>query len=90
MEELYSIMRDLLELEYNQESLLYVLETLETAYEEPEQRDLKRIVNYMKGGVNSLQTELNKAIRRMDGYLAACGRPEMKCGAQAQSREKPE
>ena len=32
MEELYAIMRELLEVEYNQKSLLYIMEMLETAY----------------------------------------------------------
>lgn len=32
MQELYSIMRDLLEVEYNQKSLLYILKRLEASY----------------------------------------------------------
>ena len=37
MEELYSIMRDLLEVEYNQESLLCLLGAAEAAYIDEEQ-----------------------------------------------------
>ena len=37
MEELYAIMRELLEVEYNQKSLLYIMEMLETAYGGEEQ-----------------------------------------------------
>ena len=36
MKELYLIMRELLEVEYNQKSLLYIMEMLETAYNEGE------------------------------------------------------
>ena len=39
MEELYSIMRDFLEVEYNQESLLCLLEAAEAAYAGKEQAE---------------------------------------------------
>ncbi len=32
MNELYAIMRELLEVEYNQKALLYIMEMIETAY----------------------------------------------------------
>lgn len=70
MKELYAIMRDLLEVEYNQESLLYVLETLEAAYGEQERRDVKMIVNHTKGSLKALQVELKAAINRLDNYIA--------------------
>lgn len=41
MEELYSIMRDFLEVEYHQKSLLYVLDSLETAYSGEQQEEIK-------------------------------------------------
>lgn len=41
MEELYSIMRNFLEVEYHQESLLFALDALEAAYSEERQRDAR-------------------------------------------------
>lgn len=71
MEELYSIMRDLLEVEYNQESLLYVLKALEVAYSGEQQEEAKLIANHAKGCVKALQEELRAAISKMDNYIAA-------------------
>lgn len=71
MEELYLIMRDFLEVEYNQKSLLYVLETLEAAYSEKKEEDAKLIVNHTKGCLKALQGEIKAAINRMDNYIAA-------------------
>lgn len=71
MEKLYSIMRDFLEVEYNQESLLYVLETLEAAYSKKQEREAKLIINHTKGCLKALQEELKAAINRMDNYIAA-------------------
>lgn len=73
MEELYSILRDLLEVEYNQKSLLYVLETLEAVYEEQWQGDIKLIVNHTKGCIKALQAELRATISRLDSYIAGAG-----------------
>lgn len=70
MKELYAIMRDLLEVEYNQESLLYVLKTLEAAYEEQGQGNVKMIVNHTKSSIKALQVELRAVINRMDSYIA--------------------
>ena len=39
MNELYAIMRELLEVEYNQKALLYIMERLEEAYGGAEQED---------------------------------------------------
>lgn len=73
MEELYSILRDLLEVEYNQKSLLYVLEALEAVYEEQGQGDIKLIVNHTKGCIKALQAELRATISRLDSYIAGAG-----------------
>ena len=70
MEGLYSIMRDFLEVEYNQESLLYVLETLEAAYSGKQEEEVKLIINHTKGCLKALQEELKAAINRMDSYIA--------------------
>lgn len=71
MEKLYSIMEDLLEVEYNQKSLLYVLETLEAAYSEQEQEETKLLINHIKGGLKALQEEIRAAIGKLDNYIAA-------------------
>lgn len=69
MEEWYSIMRDFMEVEYNQESLLCVLETLEAAYSEVQEREIKLIINHTKGCLKTLQRELSATISRMDSYI---------------------
>lgn len=45
MEELYSIMRDFLEVEYNQESLSHLLKKAETAYSDEKQEEAKFLAN---------------------------------------------
>ena len=71
MEELYSIMRDFLEVEYNQKSLLYVLGVLEAAYSEQERAEVKLVVNHTKGSLKALQKEIGAAIDKLDNYIAA-------------------
>ena len=70
MEELYSIMRDFLEVEYNQESLLCLLRAAEAAYTSKEQAEAKLIANSAKYYLKALQEELRAAINRMDSYIA--------------------
>ncbi len=70
MEELYSIMRDFLEVEYNQRSLICVLKALEAEYSKEEQADTKLIVNSAKYYLIALQGELKAAVNRMDSYIA--------------------
>ena len=70
MEELYSIMRDFLEVEYNQESLLCLLEAAEAAYNDDREGTAKLIANSAKFYLQALQEELKAAINRMDFYIA--------------------
>lgn len=70
VEELYSIMRDLLEVEYHHKSLLCVLETLETAYSERQEEEIKMILNHTLRCVKGLQEEMKAAVGRMDQYIA--------------------
>lgn len=70
MEELYSIMRDFLEVEYNQESLVCLLKAAEDAYSGKEQVEIKLIANSTKYYLQALQKELKVAINRMDSYIA--------------------
>ncbi len=70
MEELYSIMRDFLEVEYNQESLLYLLKAVEAANTGKEQAEAKLIANSTKYYLQALQEEIKAAINRLDTYIA--------------------
>lgn len=70
MEELYSIMRDFLEVEYNQESFVCLLEAADTAYTEEKQVDAKLVANSAKVYLKGLQEDLKAAISRMDSYIA--------------------
>ena len=57
MEELYSIMRNFLEVQYHQNSILCVLDTLEDAYSEEEQAEMKMTIHVLKTYIKSLQEE---------------------------------
>lgn len=70
MGELYSIMRDFLEVAYNQESLLCLLRAAEAAYTGEKQEESKLIANSAKYYLQALQEELKAAINRMDSYIA--------------------
>ena len=76
MEELYSIMRDFLEVEYNQESLLYLLKAVEAANTGKEQVEAKLIANSTKYYLQALQEELKAAINRLDSYIAENARKQ--------------
>lgn len=70
MEELYSIMSDLLEVEYNQKSLLHLLKSAEAAYSNSnENQEAKLIANSTKYYLEALQKELRTAINRLDTYI---------------------
>lgn len=71
MEELYSIMRDFLEVEYNQESLLRLLRTAEAAYSDEKQEEAKYLANGTKYYLKALQKELQAVINRLDSYIVA-------------------
>lgn len=70
MEELYSIMRDFLEVEYNQESLLCLLKAAEAAYSDKKQEEAKLIANSAKFYLQALQEELKAVINSLDFYIA--------------------
>lgn len=70
MQELYSIMRDLLDIEYNQESLLHILTILDKAYNETESKEAALVANAVKYYLKGLQSELRASISRIDNYLA--------------------
>lgn len=69
MEELYSIMRELLEVKYNQDSLLYFLKTVEIAYADKQQTEAKLIANSTKYYLKALRRDLEVVINRLDIYI---------------------
>lgn len=69
MEELYSIMRDFLEVEFNQESLVCLLKVAEATYSGEKETETKLIANSAKYYLQALQKELKAAINRLDCYI---------------------
>lgn len=69
MEELYLIMRDFLEVQYHQSSILCVLDTLEKAYSEEERPEMKMTIHVLKTYMESLHGETKVAISRFDSYM---------------------
>ncbi len=65
MEELYSIMREFLEVEYNQKSLLYLLNAVELAYSNKTQTNAQMIAHSTKYYLKALQEELRIAINKL-------------------------
>lgn len=69
MQELYTIMRDFLETEYNLESLSCLLDAAETSFTDEKHENAKLVANGAKYYVDALQEELKAAIGRMDTYI---------------------
>lgn len=69
MQELYSIMRELLEVEYNQESLRYIIKMLEAAYGQEDQGKENLIVSGVGYYLAVLHRDLGTAINRLDSYI---------------------
>lgn len=71
MQELYTIMRELLEVEYHQKSLRYITKMLETAYD---QEGVDEKNSLAVSGINYyltvLHRDLGDAISRLDNYIA--------------------
>ena len=76
MEELYSIMRDFLEVEYNQESIVCLLKAAEATYTAENQVETKLLANGVKVYIKGLQKDLKAAIKRMDSYIAENARKQ--------------
>ena len=71
MQELYAIMRELLEVEYHQKSLRHIMGMLETVYEQEEEREKSGlIVNGINYYLTVLHKDLEAAISRLDNYIA--------------------
>ena len=76
MQELYSIMRDFLEVEYNQESLRYIIKMLEAAYGQEDQGKENLIVSGVGYYLAVLHRDLGTAINRLDSYIAETAKKE--------------
>ena len=77
MEKLYLIMRELLEVEYNQNSLRYIIGMLEKAYgQEEERKKSDLIVNGIGYYLETLHKDLGIAIGRLDTYIAESAKKE--------------
>ena len=76
MQELYSIMRELLEVEYNQESLRYIIKMLEAAYGQEDQGKENLIVSGVGYYLAVLHRDLGTAINRLDSYIAETTKKE--------------
>lgn len=70
MKELYAIMRELLEVAYNQKSLLHIMEKLETAYDGEEQEAESLAVGGIRYYLAVLHKDLGAVISRLDVYMA--------------------
>ncbi len=77
MQELYSIMRELLEVEYKQKSLRYIVRMLEKVYEQEEEKgDSDLIVNAIGYYLATLHNDLGIVIGRLDCYIAESGKKQ--------------
>ena len=70
VKQLYSIMEQLLELDYKQETFLLVLKALETAYSEEKEASSKMLVSHTKWQVEVQNKDLKQQIRQLDTYLS--------------------
>ena len=69
MEKLYSILRDLMEVSYNQESLLHIFKVMQIVYNQEQKQEEELIVNNAKFYLQALQMELDGVISRLDNYI---------------------
>ena len=77
MQELYSIMRELLEVEYNQNSLRYIIKILEKVYEQnAEWKESDLIINGIGYYLETLHKDLGSAIGRLDSYIVENAKKE--------------
>ena len=71
MQELYAIMRELLEVEYHQKSLRHIMGMLEAAYDQEEEGGESSLaVNGINYYLTVLHRDLEAAISRLDSYIA--------------------
>lgn len=76
MKELYAIMRELLEVEYNQKSLQCIMRMLEAAYGQEEQGKENLIVSGVSYYLAALHKDLGTVVSRLDNYIAENAKKE--------------
>ena len=69
MNELYQILEEKLQIRYETKAILTLLETLEGAYSEEKEPELKSVVYVTKIYLKSLYESINSAIEKMDTFL---------------------
>ncbi len=69
MKELYEIMKNLLDIEYKQKSLICLIQRLDAAYESEEQRELKMLLLNMSILMRSVKDDMRITIEELDNYI---------------------
>jgi len=71
MEELYSVMEGLLELEYKQRAFIQMLQAVEVAYGlQEEQEKMRMLTDNAKWQMESCKADVRRIIRKLDEYIA--------------------
>lgn len=71
MEELYSVMEGLLELEYKQKAFIQMLQAAEVAYSlQEEQEKMRMLTDSAKWQMESCKADVRHIIRKLDEYIA--------------------
>lgn len=68
-EKLYAIMENLLEVQYHEESLLYLMTALDLAYRRDSSGETGLFANGVKYYLESLEGELSAVIHQLDNYI---------------------
>lgn len=71
MNELYLIMEDLLEVEYQQKALLSILKALESVYSEDEAAQTKYLISSVKWQLEAIHIHTKASISKIDNYTLA-------------------
>ena len=70
MNELYSIMEQLLELDYEQEVYLLILKSLESSFDEEQTAYCKMLTSHTKSQLQAQNKLLKEQISRIDTFLS--------------------
>ena len=74
MNELYLIMEDLLEVEYQQKSLLSILNALESVYNEDDAAQTRYIISSIKCQLEFILLHTKTSISKLDNYTLAASK----------------
>ena len=69
MNQLYSIMEQLLKLDYEEETYLFVLKTLEASFDEKQEPHSKMLASHAKWQLESQNRLLKRQIHELDNYI---------------------